>query len=113
MPLGRVSRGQAVAGVEDELGDVDLHGADIDAALAHGAHPGPLAAQNLLVQPQGGHPQEFARIHVIKARGRAARRTGAAGQTQVQVPPFGEQRLDLVLEDALLFPADLDCFLQT
>jgi hypothetical protein len=40
MPLGRSSRGQ-LAGIEDQLGDVDLHGADIDAALAHGAHPDP------------------------------------------------------------------------
>jgi hypothetical protein len=89
-------------GVVDQLWNVDLHGADIDAPLAHGAHPYPGTAQNFLVQAQGGHSQKFARIHSLQTRGRTARRTGTAGQTQVEIAALRQNLLNLVDKQTLL-----------
>ena len=41
-PLGALLAGSFTPDIVDELRDVDFHRTDIDAALTHGAHPGPV-----------------------------------------------------------------------
>ena len=99
-PLGFVFLRPALAHVKDQLGDVDLHGADIDTALAHGAIPYPLGRLEFIVHSQCGHAQEFPGVHAAEAGGRAPGRTGAAGETKVEVTPIRQEGHDLVFEYA-------------
>ena len=86
------------AGQEHQLGDVDLHRADILAALAQGAAPDPGRRRQLLVHPEHGHADELARIHVLQTRCRASRRTQTAGQAGVEIGARRQQLERCLLE---------------
>jgi hypothetical protein len=51
---------------------------------------------DFLVQSQGGHAQKLAGVHSLQTRGRAARRTGTAGQAQVEIAALRKDLLNLV-----------------
>ncbi len=95
-------------GVEHQLGDIDLHGADIHAARAHAAPPDPVIIQNLLVHAQGCHAQKLTRIHSLEPGGRAAGRAGPTSQAQVEVTAVRQQTHDMILEGAFTPSFDLE-----
>jgi hypothetical protein len=73
------------AGVVDQLRDVDLHRAHVDAALAHGAHPHPGG---------GGTSSSIPRAHMRRNLRGSMSASPVAGQPETQAPQV-RQRLRL------------------
>jgi hypothetical protein len=83
---------------EHELRNIDVHRADVFATLAERAAPDPARGRQLFIHPEQGHPDELAGVHVLQARGRAARRTQPAGQAGIEIGARWQQPLRRFLE---------------
>ena len=89
-PLGPVFPGPGGCALYKPIGGYRPHGAHINAPGAHGAHPHPGVFVISSSIPRAAIRRNLRGSIPFKAGGRASRRTGTAGQAQVQIPAIGQ-----------------------